>query len=230
MPDDYQQLWIQRNLNTLAATRAAEAIESTGRALPCQVTAVNGSIVTVKFEVTVPYVMPDGTASTYTLPPLTLPKAESQWMRAPTQVGDFGMTVPADTFLGGISGLGAGVADLGVDYGNLTTLVFVPVAAAGFSAAPDPNKAWVNGPAGAVISDTAQTAAVTVAKNLVTIQGGSGPVQLQGGSGAADGIMNATLTHNALVAFKTAMVTAGITGASSIVVPTVTGSSESFTA
>ena len=34
----------------------------------------------------------------------------------------------------------------------------------------------------------------------------------------------------ALVAFKAAMVTAGISGASSIVVPTVTGSSLSFTA
>jgi len=56
-------------------------------------------------------------------------------------------------------------------------------------------------------------------------------VQLQGsGSTAGNGIANANAVHAALVAFKAAMVTAGISGASSIVVPTVTGSSLSFTA
>jgi hypothetical protein len=178
------KLWVQQNLNALAATRAALAIQQTGRALPCSVLAVNPpdpatgnplgyGFVHVQFELTVPYTKPDGTAGTYTLPPLILAKAESQWLRAPTQVGDFGMTVPADTFLGGISGLGTGVADLGTDYGNLSTLVFVPVAATSFPAAPDPNSAWVNGPNGAVLSDTAQTASVTVAENLVTIVAGS---------------------------------------------------------
>lgn len=178
------KLWVQQNLPAIAATRAAAAIQQTGRALPCRVIAVNPSdpgtgdplgygFVQVQFELTVPYTKPDGTAASYTLPPLILPKAESQWLRAPTQVGDFGMTVPADTFLGGISGLGTGVADLGTDYGNLSTLVFVPVAATSFPAAPDPNSAWVNGPDGAVLSDTAQTASVTVAENLVTIVAGS---------------------------------------------------------
>jgi hypothetical protein len=144
MPDNFQKLWVQKNLNAHAASQAAQAIQATGRALPCQVTAVDGSIVTVTFEVTGPWTLPD----------LTLPKAESQWLRAPTQVGDFGMTMPADTFLGGISGLGTGVADLTVDYGNMTTLVFVPVAATSFPAAPDPDKAWVNGPGGARLGDT----------------------------------------------------------------------------
>jgi hypothetical protein len=156
------KLWIQENLSALAHSRAVAAIQSTGRALPCQVTAVDGSIVTVTFEVVGPWTLPD----------LTLPKAESQWLRTPTQVGDFGMTMPADTFLGGISGLGTGVADLGVEYGNLSTLVFMPVAATSFRPAPDPDQAWVNGPAGAVLSDTAQTASVTVSDSLVTIVAG----------------------------------------------------------
>src|SRR5580692_8889340 len=112
MADNYDALWIQKNLNIHATNRALLAIQETGRSLPCSVTAVDGSLVTVKFEV----------MGAWTLPPLTLPKAESAWMRTPTQVGDVGFTVPADTFLGAISGLGGGVADLSKDYGNLSTL------------------------------------------------------------------------------------------------------------
>lgn len=163
MADNYDKLWLQTSLNKLAANRALETINSTGRALPCRVTAVSGSIVTVAFEVD---------AGVQTLPPVTMPKAESQWIRTPTQVDDYGMTVPADTYLGGISGLGGGVAKLSQKRGNLSTLVFVPVSAKGFGPAPDANKAWVNGPNGAVLSDTAQTASVTVSENLVTIKAG----------------------------------------------------------
>jgi hypothetical protein len=172
MPND-EKLWTQRDIQTLAKDAALEAIERLGRALPCQVIAVEGSIVTVQFEVLVPYTTPTGTTEYYTLPPLTLPKAESQWLRAPTQVGDFGMTVAAHTFLGGISGLASGVANLGTDYGNLATLVFVPVASTLFPVWANPLQAWVNGPAGAVLSDTLQTASVTVSADLVTIRAGS---------------------------------------------------------
>lgn len=161
MPNS-DKLWLQSNLNAIATQQAEAAIQATGRALPCTVTAVNvggsASLVTVKFEVRGPW----------TLPHLTLPKAESQWLRAPVQVGDVGLTVPADTFLGGISEQGSGVANLGVDYGNLSTLVWVPVSAKSFGAAPDLNKAWVNGPAGAVASDTAQTATMTASLDTVT--------------------------------------------------------------
>ncbi|MHB2029451.1 MAG: hypothetical protein ACYCPT_11620 [Acidimicrobiales bacterium] len=170
-------LWLQSDLNRQALNKALLAIEATGRALPCTVTAVNGSLVTVNFECTYPVVQ-NGSVVDATLPPLTLPKGESQWLRAPVQVGDVGMTIPADTFLGGISGYGSGVADLGKNYGNLTTLVWVPVAAVSFGAPPDPNKAWINGPAGAVVSDTPQTATMTASKNNVTHQAGSGGTQV----------------------------------------------------
>ena len=165
MPDDFIKLPLQSSLNRAATARAEEAIQNTGRALPCKVTAVEGSIVTVTFEANIPYQQPDGTIAVYQLPPITLAKAESQWMRSPTQVGDFGLTLPADTFLGGISGIGTGVADTGVDYGNLsgTRLVWVPVAALSFASAPSPAQAYVNGPEGVFVSDTAQTATHVVA-------------------------------------------------------------------
>jgi hypothetical protein len=157
MPDNFDVLWIQQNLNKHATAKAVEAIQQTGRALPCSVTAVNGSLVTVKIEATAPCYTLAGEPSTVSFPPLTLPKAESQWLRAPVQVGDVGMVVPADTFLGGISGQGSGTANLATEYGNLTTLVWIPVAAVSFGVTPDANKAWVNGPNGSVVSDTEQT-------------------------------------------------------------------------
>ena len=159
MSDNFSKLWLQQNLNAMATNRALAEIERTGQALPCRVTAVAGSIVTVTFEVQ---------GGPWTLPPLTLPKAESQWLRAPTQVGDFGLTMPADTYLGGVAGYG-GVADLTVDYGNMSTLVWVPVGSKAFSASPDPNKAWVNGPNGVVLSDTTGAVSVTVDKNMGTV-------------------------------------------------------------
>ena len=221
MADNYAKLWVQDNLNLAATNRALEAMQNADLGgLPVSVTAIVGSMVTVKFEVTGPW----------TLPPVTIPKAESQYVRTPTQVGDYGIARPAGTYLGGITG-GAGVANTEVNYGNLSALVFEPVTSTKFQASPDANKAWIYGPNGAIISDKAQTANVTVAANLVTIAAASGTVQLQGsGSTAGNGIANANAVHAALVAFKAAMVTAGISGASSIVVPTVTGSSLSFTA
>lgn len=185
------KLWLQRDIQTLAKAAALEAIQSQGGlALPCQVIALNPnnpatgtplgySFVQVQFEVNVPYTKPDGTMGTYTLPPLILPKAESQWVRSPTQVGDMGMTQALDTSHGGVSGMSAGVADTGTDYGNLSTLVFVPVGNANFAASPDPNKAWMNGVAGAVVSDTAQTATMTASLNNVTHIAGSGANQVK---------------------------------------------------
>lgn len=155
MSDLFLKLWVQQKLNELALEMAGQVIQSTGRALPCSVLLVNpmnlgDSIVQVQFEVQTTAAQP------LNLPPVIIPKAESEWMRAPTQVGDLGMVLPADAALGGISGLGSGVAQVGpgTAQGNLTNLVFVPVATTSFGAPPDPNKAWVNGPNGTVIGDS----------------------------------------------------------------------------
>lgn len=151
MQDNAERLWLQDTLNQLAIKQAAEATEKLGRALPCRVTAVNGSIVTVAFEV-------DSTP--WTLPPVTIPKAEGPWIRSPTQVGDFGMTVPSDVYLGGISGLGGGTATM-TRRGNLTALVWVPVAATSF-AAVDTTKAFVSGPTGVVMQTENGDCALTL--------------------------------------------------------------------
>lgn len=140
MSDDFAKLWFQGNLNQVAITRAQQAMKSQGRALPCRVTNVIGKIVTVEFEMD---------TAPWTLPPITIPKAESPYFTDPTQVGDTGITVPADAYLGGISGLGGGTADFR-NRGNLTSLVFLPTGTKSFLPI-DPNAAQIQGPNGVIL-------------------------------------------------------------------------------
>jgi hypothetical protein len=153
MADNYDKLWVQKSANQLAINRAQQAIQKLGRALPCRVVSVSGSIVTVAFEVS---------DSVQALPNITIPKAESPWIRMPTQVGDKGVTMPADTYLGGVSGLGGGTATL-TQRANLTALVFVPVSNSG-SGPIDQNAAQIQGPNG-VISRTTQGTTSSVVTN-----------------------------------------------------------------
>jgi len=170
MPE-FNKLWLQQRLNGLAVNVAMQAIQATGQALPCSVIEVNPEgfgygFVKVNFEVQ------SSTDQPLNLYPVIIPKAESQWLRSPTQVGDYGMTVPADAFLGGVSGQGSGVAQIGpgTDTGNLSDLIWVPIACTSFPTTPNPNQAWVNGPDGAVVSDTAQTGVVTCQHDAVLLQ------------------------------------------------------------
>ncbi|KPJ34740.1 hypothetical protein BMUNKI379_11635 [Burkholderia multivorans] len=167
MADNYSKLPLQRSLNRVAIARAAQAIEDTGNALPCRVTKVSGAIVTVEFEM----------QGTWTLPPVTIPKAESPWIRNPTQVGDKGVTMPADAYLGGISGLGGGTADFR-RRGNLSALVFVPVSNAN-SAPDDPNAAQVCGPNGMIARTTQGTpSSCVVNQNGVSMTYGGASLSL----------------------------------------------------
>ena len=95
-----------------------------GQIYPCHVTEVNGAIVTVNFDIAV--------ESTDSFPPVTMPIAESKYVRLPVQVGDQGIAVAASVRIGGISGLGSGLAPL-VTPSNLGALVFVPIGNSGWT-------------------------------------------------------------------------------------------------
>lgn len=151
MAESSAKLWLQKNANQVAINRAQQAIQNTGQRLPCRVVAVNGSIVTVAFEVQ---------DSPQTLPNITIPKEESPWVRSPTQIGDKGYTQTADAYLGGVSGLGGGVANM-IRRGNLSALVFAPISNAE-SGPIDPNAAQVQGPNGAIIQTTEGTASSVI--------------------------------------------------------------------
>lgn len=176
MTDNAERLWLQDSLNQIAISHAAMAIGRLGKALPCRVTAVNGSIVTVAFEVT----------SSYTLPPITIPKAEGQWIRSPTQVGDLGLTQPSDVYLGGVSGLGGGSATM-AQRANLSALVWVPVAGVAFPGV-NINAAYVAGPEGAVVQTQNGVSVINVGTSGITITNTNGTIVLT----AAD-----TITLNA---------------------------------
>ena len=139
-------------LELTAQRKVQDAIALLGKALPATVIAVAGSIVTVQFNIQ---------TTLFTLPNVTIAKAESQWIRTPTQVGDQGMVIPSDVYLGGVTGLGGGTADL-TQPANLSALVWVPVGNTGWSAAPDVNAPFINGPDGVILQDTAGVCVVKI--------------------------------------------------------------------
>lgn len=201
MANQLTKLWLQQSTNELAINRASQAIRSTGRALPCRVVAVDGSIVTVAFEIE---------SLPWTIPQITIPKAESNWIRMPTQVGDLGMTMPADAYLGGVSGLGGGVAKLS-RRGNLSTLVFVPISHKD-SPPIDQNAAQIEGPNGAIVRNTQGTEtretidqsgysltrgsnSIVLDDSGITLTFGGKVVKLNGSGLTIDGILFDTHTH-----------------------------------
>jgi hypothetical protein len=156
-----QKIPLAPSLNTIATKQAHDEIWRQGKALPCSVASVNGSIVTVKFELTGPF----------TLPLVTMPVLGCEYIRYPIQIGDKGVTFPADIYLGGVTGLGGGTADMTVPQANLSNLVFVPVGNKNWAAPDDPNAVCIYGPDGVRLRDTGSTVVVVIHGGSVAITG-----------------------------------------------------------
>ena len=157
MPDNSQKTALARTLNQFAERKTRGIIDLLGKALPASVVSIPTAgvpIVTVKFELTnIPY----------TLPQVTVPLAGSEYIRLPIQVGCKGMVLPAGAYLGGVSGLGGGTADLS-ERANLSTLVFFPIGNTAFAASEDTNAVVIYGPDGTIIRSTDKTAVLKVTK------------------------------------------------------------------
>ncbi len=139
----FDKLWLQHSVNETAIRRAIETIALRGKSLPCRIIEVVGQIVTVEFDVD---------SAPWTLPPVTIPVASSPYDYVPYQLGDTGLTMPADVYLGGISGLGGGTADMS-RRANLTALVFVPVGKQSFTPT-NVNARIIQGPDGWIAQTT----------------------------------------------------------------------------
>jgi hypothetical protein len=111
---DAQKTPFSRTLPAFATKNAQDQIGLLGLRLPGHVVAVSGPIVTVQFDVGVP------------LQQMSMAAAGSRYCRSPIQIGDLGFATTADAYLGGVTGLGGGTADL-TQRGNLSALVWVPV-------------------------------------------------------------------------------------------------------
>lgn len=206
MRDDAEQLWLQENLNRVAIKQVKSEMDRRGKALPCHVVAIVGQIVTVAFDV-------EDTPGP--LPQITIPKAEGPWIIAPTQIGDVGMTVPADAYLDGISGMGPGIASLR-RMSNLSALVWVPVAQV-YTVPPVQNAATVQGPQGAIIRTTEGPTPSSVVTNLfgttvtfgssvltveegkISMTAGGKTVTLNGAGFTIDGILFDTHVHPGVI-------------------------------
>jgi hypothetical protein len=156
MSDNSQKTPLSNTLNEFARRKAADAIQQTGRSLPATVVSAKGSIVTVKFEIT---------NTVFTLPNVTIPLFGPEYIRYPIQTGDKGFVVAADAYLGGMSGLGGGTADL-TQLANLAALVFFPIGNTSFFAV-DPQAVVIYGPNGVVIRDTTNASNITLTPQTI---------------------------------------------------------------
>lgn len=184
---------LSRTLNEFVNSSINTANNKLGQILPCRVTAVNGAIVTVNFEIE---------AGNQTFAPVTCPIAESTYVRLPVQVGDFGICISADVRLGGISGLGLGKAPL-ASPSNLGGLVFVPIGNKNWSAV-DPDAVNINAPNGAVIRDTGNNTTITLTPSTITIVRGSSNITINDSGITIDNpnagvTINGNLTVNGLI-------------------------------
>jgi hypothetical protein len=166
MGQNAQKVPFARSLQETAQRRVLDRLQIEGKELPCSIVSVTGWIVTVKFELK---------ADPFTLPQITVPVFNSLYDYIPLQKGDLGVVMSIDTYLGGISGLGGGVAQLGV-VPNLTALGFVPCGNKNFPAPSDPNKRIIQGPKGAIMQTLDGMVQVIVDKDTgdVTVNAKSG--------------------------------------------------------
>lgn len=169
-----QKTPLAQSLDLFTRKRIQDQIQLTGRALPAQVVAVNGAIMTVKFLI----------KSLFTIPQIDCPLFGPEYIRYPIKPGDMGCVFPSDYYLGGVSGLGGGTADL-VDPGNLSALVFFPVGNKTWFDV-DPDVVTIYGPNGVVLMDTGAETIVTltpaglsvVARDQVSIVTGSSSITM----------------------------------------------------
>ena len=185
------------SLNNAIDRKIENSNQNLGQILPCTVTAVNGAIVTVNFEVL---------SGELTLPPVTCPIAEPEYVRLPVQVGDKGVCMAASTRLGGVSGLGQGLAPLS-NPSNLGSLIFVPIG----------NKNWfsVNGQYlvmygidGVDISTRNQDVHITLNHSGVTINLNGGNLLVENGNTT----MTGNLTVQGLITGQNGFAISGGTG------------------
>ena len=185
-----QKIPLSRSLPQLASRAAEDAQEQVGLRLPGHVVAVSGSIVTVNFDV-----------HGVTLPQATMAVAMSQYDRIPIQVNDKGYATTADAFLGGVTGLGNGTADL-TQWGNLSNLVWVPVSNASWTT-PDATARILysaNGQGSALVGNSQVklsfgSGSVTMNSSGITLSFGGKSVVINSSGVTIDGILWDTHFH-----------------------------------
>jgi hypothetical protein len=181
---NWQKTPLGPSLVRIAQQEVANAISRAGQRLPCSVVSCDGSIVTVKFEVQ---------GNVVPLPQVTIPVAGSRYIREPFQPGDLGWCNTADVYLGGVSGLGGGVAGLTKPF-NFTALVFEPIGNTGF-APVNPNVLVLAGPEAAQMGDLGGAAVITAGTTGISLAFGGHSITITDAGVTIDGILWGTHGH-----------------------------------
>jgi hypothetical protein len=165
-----QKLWPAKSLIDYTRQEIASQVQQLGKALPVTVSAVSGAFVTVNFQVSGPVALPS----------IQVPQAISRYARPPTQVGDKGFVISADTFLGGVTGLGGGVPDFNQQPPNLSALVYIPLSNTAWPSV-DTNAYHITAPNGAVIQDDTGANNITLTSSAITVTSGNSITLSAGG-------------------------------------------------
>lgn len=146
------------NMHSFAANKIAQAQLMAGKVLPAEIVKRTENMVIVQVLLRdVPY----------TIPHLTVPLFGPEYIRYPLQPGDKGILIPADTYLGGISGLGGGTADL-TPPANLSALTFLPISNTEWESV-DPNVLTMYGPEGVTLRDSGSKTTFLLTPTSITI-------------------------------------------------------------
>jgi hypothetical protein len=188
MADNAQKTPLVQSLHAFTHAQVQNQIALTGRAIPCVVTAVNGSLVTVSFQLTA-----QQGQTPITLPSVTIPIIGSQYIRIPIQVGDAGMTVAADYQLGGVTGLGGGVATTARPT-NLSALAFVPLGNVGFFSV-NGQILTMYGPGGVTLMDEGKTTEFNLTPGKIVMSAGGHSITISSAGVVIDGITFGTHEH-----------------------------------
>jgi hypothetical protein len=156
-----QKIPFTQSLNLFSDKRIADAFQAYGQQFPCVVKAIEGSIVTVKFQMKPNDII--------TLPLVKMPVFGPEYIRYPIKVGDLGYAMSASVSLRNITGLGVGLAEYS-NAGNLTSLVFMPVGNTKWSVV-DPKAVTIYGENGVVLEDTKKQSVLTLLPNSITVSG-----------------------------------------------------------
>lgn len=189
-----QKTPLARTLPLFAREVSADEILRAGLGLPGHVTAVNGAIVTVAFDVTGALI-----------PEVMMPVAESAYVMLPIQEGDKGVALPAAVYIGGVSGLGNGTADLNVRPANLSALIWFPVGSKLWGGG-NPNQVVIAGPNGVVLQDSEGNTIATLtsstfvlnAKTTITLEVGGVSIVITSAGITINGINFLQHTHSAV--------------------------------
>lgn len=165
---DAQKKPLVDSLNRFTSDAIQTAGDLLGKSWPVSIESIDetGTIVTVRFEV-------DGAGQQF--PMVTCPVLTSSYERRPLKKGDFGIVISSDLYLGGVSGLGGGIATM-TPQSNLATLAFLPIGNKNFSATPNPNAYCLNGPEGVQMQDDEGLTKMSVGPEGAVITGSGGKV------------------------------------------------------